>query len=87
MMMAYLTSLCLLALTLAPTQALVVTLTSSNFDQVHIKTVLKAYGSEAAHRIHFLIIYFFLQYVNGDKFAFVEFYAPCKSQNYFSYTA
>ncbi|XP_064398536.1 uncharacterized protein LOC135345112 [Halichondria panicea] len=48
MMMAYLTSLCLLALTLAPTQALVVTLTSSNFDQ----------------------------YVNGDKFAFVEFYAP-----------
>lgn len=29
------------------------------------------------HPNHFLLFFFF-QIVNGDKFAFVEFYAPCE---------
>ena len=45
----------------------VVQLDNSNFDQVFIMHV-----SMCA----FLII--FVQFVNGDKDAFVEFYAPCK---------
>ena len=59
---------------LVPIECVVLQLDNSNFDQV--KAIV--FYQHAHNLLNMAFVFVRMQYVNGDKHAFVEFYAPCK---------